>query len=396
VPRSPASLPSGVRSTDIFTVTQFAAIFPMAEFDRILEKFGRATIRVRDLPNECIVYFVMMLALFRDCSHREVYRCVASAMAALLDKKEVAIPSAAALSKARDRVKDEPVKELFHRQAVPCGKPEQPGVWFRQWRKMVFDGCLLNTDDTAENRKFFGSATNQHKKAAGWPQLRFVGLMEAGTHVFIGAEAGGYHEGEITLAEKLVPLVKPEMICLADRNFFSFALFKGISDRGAALLIRIQRGMTFVSKEKLSDGSHIVTIYDSEDRKKESGLDARLIQYQVNGSSSKDSIYVVTNILSPEEASAQELAELYHERWEYENTLDELKTHLNAKAITLRSKKPELVLQEFWGMLMAHYVVRRTMSEAAIGARIDADRLSFTHTVKVISRALIKAGDFPP
>jgi hypothetical protein len=396
MPKSPANLPSGVRATDIFTVTQFATVFPMAEFDNILQRFNRATVRVRDLPNECIVYFVMMLALFRDCSHREVYRCVSSAMATLLGKKEISIPSAAALSKARDRVKDEPLKEFFHSHAVPCGQANQAGVWFGPWRKMALDGCLLNTDDTLANRSFFGCATNQHSKAAGWPQLRFVGLMEVGTHVFIGAAAGGYHTGEITLAQNLVPLLKPDMICIADRNFFSFLLFKSITEQGAALLFRVQRGMSFDSKAQLSDGSHLVTIYDSKDLKKEHGLDTRLVQYKVDGSPNKETIYLITNILKPEEAPAQKLAELYHERWEYENALDELKTHLNAKAITLRSKKPELVLQEFWGMLMAHYVIRRTMNDAAIGARSDPDRLSFTHTIRVISRTLIKSSDFSP
>jgi len=396
MPKSPAILPSGVRTTDILTVTQFASVFPMAEFDKILERLGRATVRVRDLPNECIVYFVMMLALFRDCSHREVYRCVASAMATLLGKKEVSVPSAAALSKARDRVKDESLRELFHKHAVPCGEPNQPGVWFGRWRKMAIDGCVLNADNTPANRKFFGCSTNQHSTAAGWPQLRFVGLMEAGTHVFVGAAAGGYHDGEITLSQELVPLLKTDMICLADRNFYSFSLFESITQRGAALLIRVQRGMSFTPKAKLSDDSHLVTIYDSEDRKKEHGLDARFIQYRVDGSPNKETIYLITNILEPGEASAQELAELYHERWEYETALDELKTHLNAKATTLRSKKPDLVLQEFWGMLMAHYVIRRTMNDAAMGAKLDPDRLSFTHTVRVISRALMKSSDFPP
>lgn len=398
MPKTPTVLPPGLRTTDIITATQFAVAFPIGAVNRVLDECSRGTVRVRKLPNELVVYFVMMLALFRDCSHKEVFRCVAQALGSLVGKgDEIEIPSAAALSLARTRVSHEPMELLFQEFAVPAGLPGEKGVWYRNWRMTAFDGSLINVEDTLDNRKTFGSARNQHGTAARNPQVRFVSLMEIGTHLFCGAAMGGFHEGEITLVSKLVPLLKPDMICLADRNFFSFDLFNAITKTGAALVFRVQRGMNLESEERLEDGSHLVTIYSSKDRKKENPLKARFIQYQVLGAPTKETIFLVTNILEPTSAPAEELAALYHQRWEYENALDELKTHLNAKAIVLRSKTPALVLQELWGMLMTHYVIRLTMHQAAVCADLDPDILSFVHSVRVIRRALVKsASDFSP
>jgi hypothetical protein len=397
MPKDPALLPSGVRRTDLLTATQFAAVFPIFGIREVLEECGRATIRVRDFPNEAVIYFVMMLALFRNCSHREVFRIIAVALSQLWKRKQIVIPTPAALSKARSRVGDEPFEKLFKRFAVTVAIPSTKGAWFKGWRKTAIDGCLLNTEDTKENRQHFGCASNQHKTTAAWPQARFVGLMELGAHVFVDAAIGGYRDGEIALAQKLIPQFTPEMICIADRNFFSFDLFQKIGQTGAAFLVRVQRGLSLASEKTFADRSDLVTIYSPDDVKKEHGLKARFIQYTVVGSKSKEKIFLLTNILDPRRASAQELAQLYDERWEYEGALDELKVHLNANAVTLRSKRPDLVKQELWGMLMTHYVVRLNMHQAAIGAKLDPDELSFTHTVKVIGRSLLQSTSaFPP
>lgn len=397
MPKPPQSLPSGVRVTDMLSITQFAAVFPMKDVIATLEKHGCGTIRERLLLNEAVVYFVMLLALFRDCSHREVYRCVAEALCRVLGKKttNIEIPTSSALSQARARLGSEPFKELFHEFAIPLGTPGQEEYFFKRWRKCVIDGSVMNVDDTESNRDHFGSPTNQHDTGSRNPQLRFVGLMESGSRLIFAAEQGGYHDGEITLARKLVSRMTSEMIILGDRNFYSYSLFKEITNQGAALLFRVQRGICFKQQEQLPDGSYIIEIADS--KKEGLPIKARLIQYKVTGAASKETFFLITNILDHTQASAQELAVLYHERWEYETGLDELKTHLGVGSVVLRSKRPELVKQEMWGNLMTYYVVRKNMHEAALQADRDPDRLSFTHTVHVIRRAIIKSNaDFSP
>jgi hypothetical protein len=398
MPKSPSSLPSGVRITDTLTVTQFATVFPLDVVTETLDKHGCGTIRVRHLPNEMVIFFVMMLALFRDCSHREVFRCVALALSQLLGRQnnDVVIPTASALSQARDRVKPEVFEELFQRFAVPLAAPGTSGCFFKnKWRKVALDGSLVDTDDTDSNRNYFGSSTNQYGKRCRSPQTRFVGLMEIGTHAFFKAAIGTYYDGETSLTRALLPYVTADMICLADRNFYGFDLFKAMHERRAALLFRVQRGLSFQPNKQLSDGSYLVTLYSSADTKKQCGLQARFFQYKVKAGRSEETFSMLTNILDPDHASAEELAMLYCERWEYENALDEVKTHLNAKAIILRSKTPDLVVQELWGILMTHYVVRRLSYLAASQRQLDPDRISFVHTVRVIKRALVKTSFSP-
>lgn len=397
MPKPPLDLPSGVRTTDMLTATQFASVFTLRIVETSLERFGKASQRERKLTNDLVVYFVMMLALFRNCNQREVYRTVALAFAQFKKKrKKLELPSSAALVQARAKVGFEVMKDVFHAGVKITGRPDIPGCYFKEWLCMAMDGCTIEVASTAENLKEFGQPTNQHKTASPLPLLRFVGLMEVGTHLFQRIEQGRYADGEITLAKRLLDSVEPRMLILADRNFFSFDLFNEIDSKGAAFVCRIQRGMKFGPEQHLSDGSSLVTIYSSSDTNRSNGKQARVIQYRPAGSHKGEIVFLITNILDPKRASAQELAHLYHERWEYENALDELKTHLCDSALTMRSKNPTLVKQEFWGTIMTYYVIRYTMFLAAETRYLDPDRLSFTHTVNVISRTLVRSGAFSP
>lgn len=373
-------------ASDILTVTQFANVFPLDAVTRTLDSFGCGTIRVREATNERLVYFQLMLALFRECSLRTVYRTVQAALDQLEGQdKRSNVPTAAALTQGLDRLMAAVFESLFHEFAVPAGRPGDRGIWFKRWRMVSIDGFTLATENTKPNRKHFEAPSNQHG-SGGLPQLRCVCFVETGSHLVFRAAQGGYHDGEISLARELLPLVEKDWILLADRNFYSFKFYKEVSEKGAALLFRLQRGMSLKSTRQLADNSHIVTLYDAEDSNRESGLDARLVEYDVIGTKKKkrETIYLITNILDPNLASADELGRLYAQRWEHENTLDEIKTHLNLSSITLRSKNPERVLQEFWALLMAHYSIRILMYKAAIRGKIDPDRLSYTHTVNVI------------
>jgi IS4 transposase len=117
----------------------------------------------------------------------------------------------------------------------------------------------------------------------------------------------------------------------------------------------------------------------------------------LDGIDDAEPIYrLITTILDPEAAPAPDLAALYHERWEIETALDELKTHLRGAQIILRSKTPELVRQEFYGLLLAHFAIRGLMHDAALTVDADPDRLSFVHAVRVVRRALPRSVAIPP
>jgi hypothetical protein len=374
---------------DMLTVMQFATVFPMDVVTQVLDSRGCGTVRVRNATNERLVFFQLMLSVFRDSAYQAVYRTVAAALDRLeRTEKPSSIPTASALTQGLGRLSPVVFEQLFQERALPAGGEGARGIWFKNWRKVSIDGFTLSTEATKENKKYFGGPSNQHGLAS-LPQLRCVCFVETGSHLIFKAATGRYDDGEATLAERLVPFVESNWILLADRNFYSFDFYKKVSETGAAVLFRLQRGMSLVSEKQLSDDSHIVTVFSTKDKSKENGLKARLIEYYVVGAKKKrETFYLLTNILDPSMASASELASLYGERWEHENTLDELKTHLNLSAITFRSKSPERVLQEFWALLMAHYSIRLLMHKAAVLGNVDPDRLSFTHTVHIVKDGL--------
>ncbi len=214
-----------------------------------------------------------------------------------------------------------------------------------------------------------------------------------------GAHMDRYATDELTLAEKVIPLLGKGMLCMADRFFPGYKLWRAAAKTGADLLWRTRQNARLDVEKRLPDGSYLSRIYAStkDRRKKRNGIVVRVIDYRLKNVADAEPLYrLITTILDHEQAPAKELAALYHERWEIETTLDELKTHLRGAQIVLRSKTPELVEQEFFGLLMAHFAIRGLMHEAALKADEDPDRLSFVHSVHVVQRRMARYGAIPP
>jgi hypothetical protein len=260
------------------------------------------------------------------------------------------------------------------------------------------DGSCLDVADTEENRTAFGRP-EASRGASAFPQLRFVALVENGTHVLFGTRLGRFEEGETTLARQALAALQPGMLCLADRQFFGYALWQVATATGADLLWRVKRNLRLPRGTVLADGSYLTTIHASEKdrRHRANGRRLRVVEYRLEGVAEAEPLYrLVTTILDQARAPAAALAALYHERWEIEGALGELKTHLRGARVVLRSKTPELVRQEFWGLLLAPFAVRGLRHEAALRADEDPDRLSFLHAVRVVRRQLPRFAALPP
>jgi len=205
--------------------------------------------------------------------------------------------------------------------------------------------------------------------------------------------------GEISLGRSVLTNLKPGMLCLADRHFFGFELWEQSRATGADLLWRVKKNLRLPCLKRFADGSYLSVIYPSQRdrRNKTNGVELRVIEYTLEGVPGAEPFYrLLTTIMDYEKAPAHELAALYHERWEIETALDELKTHLRGPRVVLRSKTPALVKQEFYGFMLAHYAIRGLMHEAALKENIDTDTLSFLHTVRVIRRKLPRFVSLPP
>jgi hypothetical protein len=389
--RTAATLPAGPRITDYISLGVVAKAIPRTTVEEVLEQTGRASTRQRDLPAHVMVYYVIALALYMQVSYREVLRCLLEGVQWLMGPEaHIKVAGKSGISQARTRLGSEPLRELHERIVRPIAVPGTKGAWYGQWRLVSLDGSTMAIADTRENEADFGRPGESRGKAA-YPLLRFVSLVENGTHVLFGTRMDGYGTGEITLAHQVVPHLRQGMLCLADRNFFGFELWQQARATKADLLWRAKRNLVLPCVRRLPDGSYLSTIYPSvaHRRRDTNGIAVRVIEYTLEGVADAEPMYrLVTTIVDPERAPAQELAALYHERWEIEGAFDELKTHLRGSGIVLRSKTPELVRQEFYGLIMAHFAVRGLMHEAALRVDEDPDRLSFTHAVRVIRRKL--------
>src|SRR4051794_23013446 len=396
--RVPAGLPAGVRLSDHISLGVIARTFPIEEVRRVLAETGKASERERDLPAHVMVYYAIALALYMGSSTREVLRCLLEGLRWLWGAEAVKVAGKSGISQARTRLGAEPLHRLYDQVVRPVATRATRGAWYRRWRLVSLDGSCLDVADTEENRGTFGRPEASRGESA-FPQVRFVALVENGTHVLFGARLGRYEEGETMLARQVLLALRPGMLCLADRQFFGHALWQAAAATGAALLWRGKHNVRLPRETVLADGSHLTTIYPSEkDRRHQAhGIRVRVVEYRLEGIVGAEPLYrLVTTVLDPAAAPAAELAALYHERWEIEGALDELKTHLRGARVVLRSKTPELVRQEFWGLLLAHFAVRGLMHEAALRADVDPDRLSFQHAVRVVRRKLPLFGVLPP
>ena len=397
--RTIAELPKGTRITDYISLGVLATTFPLAQVDAVLASQKKTSRRQRDLPAPVVVYYVIALALFMQVSYREVLRCLLEGLAWLRGPRAgVKITGKSGISQARTRLGWAVLQQLHDEVVKPVAGKSTPGAWYWGWRLVSLDGSTLEVADEKENVQAFGRPAASRGTSA-YPQMRFVSLVENGTHVLWGTRLSDYATGEITLAQEVLVSLQKGMLCLADRNFFGFALWNQARARGADLLWRVKKNMRLPVEKSLPDGSYLSRIFASEKDRRHGtdGVVVRVIDYRLEGVADAEPLYrLVTTILDPTGAPAGELAALYHERWEIEGALDELKTHLRGAQIILRSKTPDLVRQEFYGLLMAHFAIRGLMHEAALKAEEDPDRLSFLHAVRVVRRKLPLYAAIPP
>ena len=397
--RTVATLPAGSRITDYISLGVVAKTFPLETIHKALAATKRESVRRRDLPGHVTVFYVIALALYMQSSYREVLRCLLEGIQWLAGPAaSIGVTGSSGISQARTRLGWEPLRHLHDEVVKPIAVTATKGAWYRSWRLVSLDGSTLDIADEKGNDEAFGRPGASRGKSA-FPQIRFVSLVENGTHVLFGSRMADYATSEIALAKTILPSLGKGMLCLADRGFFGFEMWTKAAATGADLLWRVRKNILLPCEKRLPDGSYLSRIYPSpkDQRRKRNGVVVRVIEYRLEGVEGAEPLYrLVTTILDNQRAPATELAALYHDRWEIETAFDELKTHLRGARIVLRSKTPDLVRQEFYGLLMAHFAIRGLMHEAALESGEDPDRLSFLHAVRVVRRKIAAFGAFPP
>lgn len=391
-------------------------IYPRHVIQDVLRQNQKRTRRERKLNHLVLIYLLIAWSVMAHRSLREV--CDRLLRALRLTGEEVgdATPTSAAYRYRRRQIGVRVLCQIFHRLCRPCASTLMPGSFAFGLRLMGLDGTKLAVADTPENRRCFRPAhpsPSALETTSPFPHLQAVLLVELGTHAIVDAIPGRGAAGEIRLAKGLLRSIEPDMLVLMDRGFFSAAMLRDIRARQAHVLGRLASNRVLAAGQSLADGSTLVTLRPSQSPDLTQPLTVRVISYrlhpqaceqlkQVTPSRSQhgsgttnpalEKVHrLVTTLLDPEAAPALELCLLYHERWEVELVIDEIKEHQRVAQRPLVSKSLVGVLQEFYALLLAHYALRLLMAQAAARIGCDPDRLSFTHTIEVVSDALFLA-----
>ena len=383
------------RLSDHVALGVLTATFPPEMVDAVVVDLGREQQRHRLLPARLVVYYVLAMALFSSAGYEEVMRILVEGLAwASGWRKRWTVPSQPAITQARARLGPEPLAELFARGCVPLATPATPGAFWRGRRLVALDGSTLDVADTPANAAAFGRPASGRGSGEGaFPKLRVVALAECGTHAMFAAAMGAYATGEATLARELRGALGPGMLVVADRYFTAHPLFASFAATGADLCWRAKANAHLPVLERHADGSFRSELVASDDKRaREHVVAVRVVEYMINDPGRPQAeatrYRLVTTILDPAEAPAAELAALYAERWEIESAFDELKTHQRGPRVVLRSKTPEGVRQEAWGVLCTHYAIRALMHTSATDRGVDPDRVSFTRSLNAARRSV--------
>lgn len=391
------------RLSDLVSVGVLTRVFPPGLVDEVIAEAGRTEQRHRSLPARVMAYFSIGMALYSEGSYEDVLAQLTDGLSWASGWQEsYAPPSKSAIFQARARLGPEPLAGLFERVAEPLGGDDTPGVWLAGRRLVAIDGTCLDVADTAANAEHFGRPGVNKGERAAFPQARVVALAECGTHAMFAVQVGTYAQSEATLTEPLLDRLEPGMLLLADRGFFSYALWRKAIGTGADMLWRVRTdkaGPKPTHLEDLPDGSwlaHLRRTTPAAARREEPML-VRVIDYTIHDGRDNPTTYrLFTTLLDPDEVSAVDLAAAYTQRWEIELAFDELKTHQRGPRTVLRSKSPDLVLQEIWGHLCCHYAIRSLMVDAATHSGHDPDRVSFVAALRIIRQTIAHPGAFPP
>ncbi|MFI1290632.1 IS4 family transposase [Streptomyces sp. NPDC020792] len=398
------------RLTDLVSLGALTSLVPRSVRDEAIAVTEAHEQRVRKLPAHVVVYLLMALCLYADDDYEEVAEKL-TGMLSYLPGSRWQAPTRGAITQARQRLGPEPVKEAFAQVARPPATPATPGAFLGRWRVMAIDGFVLDLPDTPANVEEFG------KDSAGgdetvFPQARVVAVSECASHAPVATDIAGCWASEQTLAFSLYEQLTPGMLLTADRGLYSFDAWRQARASGAELLWRISASLRLDHLSDLEDGSWLALITKPQlrtsrkDRLRtaaragqelnpEEAIVVRVVPYTVPDRDGEE-VHLLTTLLDPADADAEQLAGSYWQRWEAETGIDQLKTHPRGPGKILRSRSPELAYQEIWAYLLTHWALSALICRAATDAGIDPDRVKFLGTVRIVRRSVTDRAAFSP
>lgn len=377
----------------------FAQTLDPQWIDAALQASDAASVRRRKLPAEYVVWLVIGMGLLRDRSIEEVGRHLNLVLPGVDPPTSRPNVTGGAIVQARDRLGDHPLETLF---ATTAAQWATASANEHRWRGLAVygvDGSQLRIPDTSDNDQTFGRPKSGRGRA-GYPQVRIVALMVLRSHVLAGLAVGACAEGEVSLAASLWPTLPEASLTIVDRGFLSYLLFHQIQSAGPNRhwLTRAKKNLQWRVRQRVAPHDCLVDLPVHRNLRRAhpelpATLTARAIRYQRRGFRPQT---LLTSLLDPATYPAAEIIALYHERWELEVAFDEVKTHTLEREETLRSRAPERVRQEIWGLAIGYNLVRLEMARVAARADVAPQRISYRHTLMLIRNFWLTAWLAPP
>jgi hypothetical protein len=378
------------KPADYVTLPQIETIVPAQVIQEVLTVCEAWEQRENKLNMQAIIYLIIALGLYPDCSTREVYRRLLEGLPEILSLQQE-VPTASAFCQRRQQLGVTPLRTLFTCLAHPVALPQTRAAFRFGLRLLAVDGLMENLPDTDANRTVFPYHCLDELSRSPFPQARCLALMECGTHIIFDAEITAVQQGEISSVLRLIERqLGPGMLLLCDAGICCSQVLFSARRKGAHVLGRLDSSSYRVPWVRLHDGSYLVKVYQDSSHHSGEALTARVIEYQIKDPRTGElsaPVRLITTLLDPKQYPIEALIRVYHERWEIEQAIDEIKTHLCLSARTLRSQTPQGVEQELYGLLLAYFAVRTLMYAAALQADWDPDEVSFVHTVHVLQRS---------
>lgn len=388
------------RITDRIAVGVLTSTFPPTLVDEVLEATGRVSRRHRLLPARVVVYFTLAMCLWADEEYVEVARLLVGGLRMMARwRGSWRVPTSGAITQARARLGAPALKMLFERVAAPVSTEGSAGSWWRGLRLVAIDGTVFDLPDTPGNDARFGRpGSGRGQTRSAFPQARVVALAECGTHAILGAEIGPCTTGETTLARGLFGLLEEKMLLLVDRGFPGYVLWQEAAATRAELCWRTKSNAVLPVTRSLADGSYLSALQPPRGNPG-APITVRVVEYTLTHPSRGEDegpIRLITTLFDPATAPALELAALYGQRWEEENAFEELKTHQRGAGRVLRSKSPEMVIQEIYAHLLLYFAIRALINRTAEREGLDPDRVSFIASLRVVRRQVTDQAAFSP
>jgi hypothetical protein len=370
------------RLTDDVSIGLLATVFPEEAVQAAVDEAGAREERIRSLPSTLMMYLAMALWLEPGKGYVRTLRGLLEGLRWSRGGWDgYRVPSDGAISLARYRLGEAPLRNLFDEVAAPVAEERNADAFWRGLRLMAVDGTVFDLPSGRHNEAAFGVPAGGSR-----PQARLVALAECGTLALAGAAFDSIEVGERALFERLLDRLAPGMLLLADRGFPSYDLYTAAARTGAELLWRVSASFALPVKKRLADGTYLSELRGT---KRSERVTVRVIEYSVADDDGVSEVFcLITTLLDPETAPALELARNYAERWSVEVLFKLVKVDLRQSGGVLRSGKPEGIRQELWALLCVYQALRTLIAKAAVIAGVDPARISFPPVLDAVKSSV--------